>query len=79
MLYTGDLRPCLVRGQRGLFHGWGSFDKGIVDRDGRIVRRLHTVNAIVELESGELITVMPDAVRFTDSLQKFSSVWGDAE
>ena len=79
MLFTGDLRPCLVRGQRGLFHGWGSFDKGFVDASGKIVRRMHTVNAVVELESGEMITVMPEAVRFTDSAAKFASVWGDAE
>jgi len=65
--------------KRGLFHGWANFEKP--ERDGDdFVGSFRTTNAVVELENGSILCVVPGAIRFLDTLELFEQYdWRGSE
>jgi hypothetical protein len=57
-----DLRPCLVKGQKALFHCWEF--RSQLTHDGLA----HSTLAIVELESGQVVEYLPRDVAFCDGM-----------
>ena len=69
-----ELRPCLVRGEKCLFHKWvtGYHPRAnhLVDEDGEDyceVMLCETPMALVEHEDGTVTTESAEAVKFADS------------
>lgn len=61
------LRPCLVNGERMLFHMWG------IGRSGQ-------TKGIVEDANGSIMAVFPYEIRFTDKIFKeYMHEEGDSE
>lgn len=79
MAYTGDVRPCLVRGEAALFHGWAEIEKPIMD-DGKVIGNLKVVNGVVEAGTGHVRCVKPSDIQFLDSREKFADFdWSDGQ
>ena len=82
MLELSELRPCMVTyadpnkpttSYRALFHGWAELEKPVIINDGEDVASYKAVNAIVEFEDGRVKSVLPDAIRFLDTLEVFEA------
>jgi len=71
---TSEQRPCMVRGNKALFHRWE--DRGKIVSPpaarGRFGRGIVTTAAIVEFENGCVSEVSPHDVKFLDSKPLFS-------
>ena len=71
MAYTCDLRPCMVREKRAMFHGWAELEKPVIENN-IVVGCIRAVNAVVELEDGSVKCVRPEGIRFLDTAEKMS-------
>lgn len=60
-IYQGANRPCYVHWKKAMFHCW--FQESRVGADGNV---LTDVKAVVEFESGTVVTVSPIAIQFAD-------------
>lgn len=72
IIHTPDTtRPCMVRGQRAMFHRWTDSARPVVPRgmeeDDEAPRyQTHHVHAMVEYEDGSIDRVWPYEVVFVD-------------
>lgn len=75
-----NLRPCLVNGERALFHLWAP-QAYVVEPS--IMRdspggQVYNLWGLVEMENGSMQGVPPESIRFLDSKHKKYS-WPDTE
>ena len=68
MAYSGEIRPCLVEGERALFHGWVDIEKPLME-DGKVLCCYKGANGVVEMENGAVRCVTPSAICFIDTAQ----------
>ena len=60
-----DYRPCYIGDKKALFHTWGTYDNGYTaDKLG-----------LVEYEDGTMGCVLPQAIKFCDSQEKFAQAF----
>lgn len=65
-----ELRPCLVKGEKGLFHEWEQFQEIIPPspliggHGGGVIGKVY---GLVEFENGEIRRVEPTLIKFTDT------------
>lgn len=65
-----ELRPCLVKGEKGLFHEWEQFQEIIPPsplvggHNGGVIGR---TLGLVEFENGEIRRIEPTMIKFTDT------------
>jgi hypothetical protein len=62
-----EIRPCMVNGEKALFHGWGSTCNHCRNSDG-LECYMPTTVGIIERESGVMEICFPADVTFTDGL-----------
>lgn len=79
-----ERRPCIVNGQRAMFHRWADSarpvtPRGIEEDETSERYQLHSVHGIVEFEGGTVQRVWPSEIRFIDHSEFEAYVWPEED
>lgn len=69
-------RQCLVRREKGLFHGWFLHDEILLDLDGLYKDKVRMLMGVVEFVDGSIRKILPENIKFVDGSMMFNErVW----
>lgn len=77
-----QLRPCLVRGKKAMFHRWADsarpvVPRGIPEDETEVHFQMWSVHGIVEFEDGIVDRVWPYEIQFVDTFDPDAYDWGE--
>lgn len=79
---TRELRPCIARGKKALFHTWEEYARPLsagLTVGSHLAGQYSKVLGICELETGQVVECDPSTIRFLDSKEIFDSYCFDKE